>query len=142
MSCVMPDGRVHEGHVVWGDLSKGSVLSKGYAVQFPDLSASDDQAFMDLESDIRLMLGSLKADERLQLQFYTSSDFSGPLNRFVENTRARSKCRNMQHGSRRAGVSVPRPNGLRNVDPSQREALSVLANSKIDERGRAQGARV
>ena len=46
---------------------------------------------MDLESDIRLMLGSLKADERLQLQFYTSSDFSGPLNRFVENTRANSK---------------------------------------------------
>ena len=91
MSCVMPDGRVHESHVVWGDLSKGSVLSKGYAVQFPDLSASDDQAFMDLESDIRLMLGSLKADERLQLQFYTSSDFSGPLNRFVENTRANSK---------------------------------------------------
>ena len=77
MSCVMPDGRVHEGHVVWGDLSKGSVLSKGYAVQFPDLSASDDQAFMDLESDVRLKLGSLKADERLQLQFYTSSDFSG-----------------------------------------------------------------
>ena len=34
MSCVMPDGRVHESHVVWGDLSKGSVLSKGYAVQF------------------------------------------------------------------------------------------------------------
>ena len=91
MSCVMPDGRVHEGHVVWGDLSKGSVLSKGYAVQFPDLSASDDQAFIDLESDIRLMLGSLKADERLQLQFYTSSDFSGPLNRFVEDTRANSK---------------------------------------------------
>ena len=91
MSYVMPDGRVHEGHVVWGDLSKGSVLSKGYAVQFPDLSASDDQAFIDLESDIRLMLGSLKADERLQLQFYTSSDFSGPLNRFVEDTRANSK---------------------------------------------------
>src|SRR5271165_3980220 len=91
MSCVMPDGRVHESHVVWGDLSKGSVLSKGYAVQFPDLSASDDQAFINLESDIRLMLGSLKADERLQLQFYTSSDFSGPLNRFEEDTRANSK---------------------------------------------------
>jgi hypothetical protein len=87
----MPDGRIHEGHVVWGDLSKGSILSKGYAVQFPDLSASDDQAFIDLESDIRLMLGSLKADERLQLQFYTSSDFSRPLNRFLEDTRGNSK---------------------------------------------------
>src|ERR1700730_7551313 len=91
MSCVMPDGRVHEGHVVWGDLSKGSVLTRGYAVQFPDLSASDDQAFIDLESDIRLMLGSLKNDERLQLQFYTSSDFSAPLNRFLGITKANSR---------------------------------------------------
>ena len=78
MSCIrLPDGRIHEGHVVWGDLSKGSILCKGYAVQFPDLSASDERPFIDLESDIRLILGSLKADERLQLQFYTSSDFSG-----------------------------------------------------------------
>ena len=46
MSCVMPDGRIHEGHVVWGDLSKGSILSKGYAVQFPDLSASDDRPLL------------------------------------------------------------------------------------------------
>ncbi len=37
------------------------------------------------------MLGSLKADERLQLHFYTSSDFSAPLNRFLEDTRSNSK---------------------------------------------------
>src|SRR3984893_8139627 len=91
VNALMPDGYFYEDHIVFGDPGNGSVIARGYAVNFPDLSASDDQAFIDLESDIRLMLGSLKPDERLQLQFYTSSDFSGPLNRFVENTRAKSK---------------------------------------------------
>ena len=86
MSTAIPDGYFHDDHLVWGNLGRGSVLARGYAAQFPDLSASDDQAFIDLESDIRLMLGSLKADERLQLQFYTSSDFSKPLDRFKEVT--------------------------------------------------------
>ena len=67
MSNLVPDGYFLDEQVVFGDLGKGSVLSKGYAVQFPDLSASDDQAFVDLESDIRLMLGSLNSDERLQM---------------------------------------------------------------------------
>ena len=85
MNNLIPDGYFFDEHVVFGDLGKGSVLARGYAVQFPDLSASDDQAFVDLERDIRLMLGSLKSDERLQLQYYTSSDFSAPLNRFPQN---------------------------------------------------------
>ena len=91
MNNLIPDGYFFDEHVVFGDLGKGSVLSKGYAVQFPDLSASDDQAFVDLERDIRLMLGSLKSEERLQLQYYTSSDFSAPLDRFLKITRASSK---------------------------------------------------
>ena len=68
----MPDGYFYEDHMVFGDPGNGSVIARGYAVDFPDLSASDDQAFIDLESDIRLILGSLKTDERLQVQFYTS----------------------------------------------------------------------
>jgi len=80
---LIPDGYFFDEHVVFGDLGKGSVLARGYALQFPDLSASDDQALVDLERDIRLMLGSLKSDERLQLQYYKSSDFAAPLNRFL-----------------------------------------------------------
>jgi hypothetical protein len=91
LSNLVPDGYFFDEHLVFGDLGTGSVLSKGYIVQFPDLSASDDQAFIDLESDIRLMLGSLNNGERLQLQFYTSSDFSTSLNRFMGITRANSK---------------------------------------------------
>ena len=87
----MPDGYFYEDHIVFGDPGNGSVVARGYTVNFPDLSASDDQAFTDLESDIRLMLGSLKPNERLQLQFYTSSDFSGALNRFLADTRGNSK---------------------------------------------------
>ena len=88
MSNLIPDGYFFDEHMVFGDLVKGSVLARGYAVEFPDLSTSDDQALVDLERDIRLILGSLKSAERLQLQYYTSSDFSAPLNRFLKITRA------------------------------------------------------
>jgi hypothetical protein len=30
-----------------------NIMSRGYAVDFPDLSASDEQAFVELESDRR-----------------------------------------------------------------------------------------
>ena len=83
---LIPNGYFVDDYMLFGDLGRGSVLAKGYAAQFPDLSASDDQGFMDLESDLRLMLGCLNADERLQLQFYTSSDFAGPLARFKDAT--------------------------------------------------------
>ena len=91
MNNLIPDGYFFDEHMVFGDLVKGSVLARGYAVEFPDLSTSDDQALVDLERDIRLILGSLKSAERLQLQYYTSSDFSAPLNRFLKITRASSK---------------------------------------------------
>lgn len=83
---LIPDGYFVDDYMLFGDLGRGSVLAKGYAVQFPDLSASDDEAFLDLEGDIRLMLGCLNSDERLQLHFYTSSDFSEALARFQDDT--------------------------------------------------------
>jgi hypothetical protein len=91
MNAIMPDGYFYEDHIVFGDPGNGSVIARGNAVNFPDLSASDDQAYIDLESDIRLMLGSVKTDERIQLEFYTSSNFfSRSLNRFLEDTRENS----------------------------------------------------
>lgn len=70
MSLTIPDGCFLDDYQVHGHLGKGGILSRGFAVQFPDLSASDDQAFVELENDIRLMLSALKVDERLQFQFY------------------------------------------------------------------------
>jgi hypothetical protein len=91
MSLAIPDGYFLDDYQVHGHLGKGGILSRGYAVQFPDLSASDDQAFVDLESDIRLILSALKPDERFQFQFYTSSDFKAPLDRYLAHTRASSR---------------------------------------------------
>ena len=91
MNLTIPDGYFLDDYQIHGHLGKGGILSRGYAVHFPDLSASDDQAFVDIESDIRLMLSALGADERLQLQFYTSSDFRAPLDRYLEHTRASSR---------------------------------------------------
>jgi hypothetical protein len=87
MSALIPDGYFVDHHLVWGDLGRGGILSRGYRFQFPDNSASDDDAFVELEDNIRKMLGSCQRDERLQLQFYTSSDYEGPLARYEEQTK-------------------------------------------------------
>ena len=87
MSALIPDGYFVEDHVVWGDLGRGGIISRGYRIQFPDNSASDDDAFIELEDNIRKVLSACQKDERLQLQFYTSSDYQGPLARYEEDPR-------------------------------------------------------
>jgi hypothetical protein len=87
VSALIPDGYFVDDHLVWGDLGRGGILSRGYRFQFPDNSASDDDAFIELEDNIRKILASCQRDERLQLQFYTSSDYEGPLARYQEQTK-------------------------------------------------------
>lgn len=50
-------------------------------MDFPDTSGFDDQAFAELENDLRLILAAVKHDERMQLIYYTGNDFSAPLDR-------------------------------------------------------------
>jgi hypothetical protein len=87
VSALIPDGYFVDDHLVWGDLGRGGILSRGYRFQFPDNSASDDDAFIELEDNIRKILASCQRDERLQLLFYTSSDYEGPLGRYQEQTK-------------------------------------------------------
>lgn len=86
MSLSVPSGYFVDNHAVWGDSAAGSILSRFYSVDFPDTSASDDSVLVAFENDLRLMLGCLKADERLQLQYYTSSDFIESLDRYESET--------------------------------------------------------
>ena len=78
----VPTGYLLDDHAAWGDPTAGCVLSRMYNVELPDTSASDDQTFVDLERDMRLMLGCMKPDERLQVHFYTSNDFGTALDRY------------------------------------------------------------
>lgn len=86
----VPTGYFLEDHLCWGDPGAGSILSRIYAVDFPDTSGFDDQAFAEFEADFRLMLAGVKHDERMQLIFYTGNDFSAPLDRYAAET-AKSK---------------------------------------------------
>jgi len=77
-----------DDHCVHGDPGAGCVVSRSYALEMPDTSASDDQTFVDLERDLRLMLGCMKPEERAQIQFYTSNDFVPALDRYEKETNA------------------------------------------------------
>jgi hypothetical protein len=82
-----PTGYFVDDHLCWGDPGAGSILSRIYAVDFPDTAGFDDQAFVELENDLRLMLAAVKHDERMQLIYYTGNDFSGPLDRYDQKTK-------------------------------------------------------
>ena len=86
MEMQVPTGYFLDDHQIWGDPGAGSIMSRTYAADFPDLSASDDSAFDLLESNCRLMLASLRPGERLQLHYYTSNDFNRPLDPYAAQT--------------------------------------------------------
>ena len=86
MSALIPDGYLLDDYQAWEDLGKGGIVGKGYRFLFPDNSASDVQAFADLDDNIRKILGACQRDERLQLQFYTSSDYGAALSRYETET--------------------------------------------------------
>jgi hypothetical protein len=86
MSLVVPNGRFHQGHQVWGEPGKSCVVSRLYSVAFPDLSSSDDRAYEDLEAVLRLMLAATPPKERLQVELYTGSVYATALDRFEQGT--------------------------------------------------------
>jgi type IV secretion system protein TrbE len=85
-SIQVPDGYFYEGFTVWGALGEGGIIGRGYVVEFPDLSASDPQAYLDLEKDLRMILSRVGSDERIQFQFFTSGEFGNDLGTFEAKT--------------------------------------------------------
>jgi hypothetical protein len=82
MQLTVPDGYFCDSHMVYGDLGTGAVMARMYDCVFPDLSTSDDKHLVNLEQDIRLMLGCLQKDERMQLVTYTSNEYGTDLDTY------------------------------------------------------------
>src|SRR5947209_15433687 len=88
MGAIAPDARLHENHVLAGDPLTGAILSRGYAVGWPDLSSSDEEAHERLERDIRSIHASMVPGSRIQWILYTGNQFDAPLKRFKGQTDA------------------------------------------------------
>ena len=86
MQLSVPSGYLVVDHEIFGDPESGAVMARSFDLQLPDTSASDDQTFIDLERDFRLMLGCLGSDERAQLTYFTSNDVTSPLDRYESET--------------------------------------------------------
>jgi TraG P-loop domain len=85
-SIQLPDGYLYDRFEVWGDPGLGSIVSRGCSIEFPDLSASDPQAYLDLQTDLRMILARVGADERIQLTFFTNAEFGADLDRYDAQT--------------------------------------------------------
>jgi hypothetical protein len=78
MSALIPDGYFVDDHLVWGDLGRGGILSRGYGIQFPDSSASDDDAFIELEDNIRKVLSATQRTSGCNCSFIRARTVSYP----------------------------------------------------------------
>jgi hypothetical protein len=87
-SIQLPDGYFYQGYEIYGHLGQGGIISRGYVASFPDLSASDPQAYLDLQTDLRMMLARVGAEERIQIQYFTSNEFGEDVDRFEGKTLA------------------------------------------------------
>ena len=138
MSALIPDGYFVDDHIAWGDLGRGGILSRGYRIQFPDNSASDDGAFIELEDNIRKVLSACQKEERLQLQFYTSSDYQRSLARYEEETK-KSKAPRTASDQARISRSVPAKDRKRNTPADRVPSLSLDQAGEANHRERKEG---
>jgi hypothetical protein len=86
MSLYLPNGYIENNCCVWGDLSKKSVVTHGYKFVVPDLMSMSDSTLERWEEDLRVILASIQREERLQVHYYTGSDFETALSRYDEDT--------------------------------------------------------
>lgn len=91
MSIIATDGYCMEDLIIYRGLDKGGVIGRGFEVTVPDLENADPEYLEMLETDMRIVLASMKDSERLQIQYYVGSDFQKPLKRFADETRQRAK---------------------------------------------------
>ena len=138
MSALIPDGYFVDDHLVWGDLGRGGILSRGYRLQFPDNSASDDDAFIELEDNIRKVLSACQKDERLQLQFYTSSDYQGLFSPIRRGDQKKQSSENRRDPAR-ISRSLPPKNRKRNAPADGVPSLSLDQAGEANHRERKEG---
>ncbi len=74
--------------MVFGSLDKGGIVAKGFTFEAPDFQNADDLELNRFHDQIALLLATLGANQRLQVQWYCDSDYRQELLRYREHTAA------------------------------------------------------
>ena len=72
--------------ILFNHLRRGGYVSKGFVFEAPDLTNSPIADLNDFQEQICLLLASLHENQRLQVQYFSDSDYKAELLRFQQET--------------------------------------------------------
>jgi hypothetical protein len=81
-----PNGYFAEGLILYGNLETGSMASKGFIVEPPDLHNASISLLNEFQDKIRIFLATLNAKQRAQIQWTCNSDYKKELTRYHQET--------------------------------------------------------
>lgn len=94
-----PNGHFAEGLILYGNLESGSMASKGFILEPPDLHSASVSLLNEYQDKIRIFLATLNPKQRAQIQWTCNSDYKKELTHYHQQTQhcqelAVQRCRN------------------------------------------------
>jgi hypothetical protein len=81
-----PNGHFAEGLILYGNLEAGSMASKGFILDPPDLHNASVALLNEFQDKIRIFLATLGPNQRAQFQWTCNSDYKKELVRYHDET--------------------------------------------------------
>jgi hypothetical protein len=81
-----PNGHFAEGLILYGNLETGSMASKGFILEPPDLHNASVTLLNEFQDKIRIFLATLGPNQRAQFQWTCNSDYKKELVRYHDET--------------------------------------------------------
>src|SRR5580693_995108 len=81
-----PNGFFVRDLILFNHLRRGGYVSKGFVFEAPDLTNSPIADLNEFQEQLCLLLASLHENQRLQIQYFSDSDYKAELLRFQQET--------------------------------------------------------
>ena len=81
-----PNGFFVRDLILFNHLRRGGYVAKGFVFEAPDLTNSPIADLNDFQEQLCLLLASLHENQRLQVQYFSDSDYKAELLRFQQET--------------------------------------------------------
>src|SRR5580658_9085922 len=81
-----PNGFFIRDLILFNHLRRGGYVSKGFVFEAPDLTNSPIADLNDFQEQLCLLLASLHESQRLQVQYFSDSDYKTELLRYQQET--------------------------------------------------------
>ena len=81
-----PNGFFVNDLILFNSLRRGGYVAKGFVFEAPDLTNSPIADLNEFQEQLCLLLASLHENQRLQIQYFSDSDYKAELLRFQQET--------------------------------------------------------